>query len=109
MPGQADDSASDEGFHEILAEDAAMAGRKRRRIFQQLRDKDVVSKDDIVANIPGTTPGGSKPTQDKDVVFKDDIVANIPGTAPGGSKPTPDKGKSAALLLEGDEPIFLSQ
>ncbi len=60
-----------------------MARRKRRRIFQQL--------------------------QDKDVVFKDDIVANIQGTAPGGSKPTPDKGKSATLLLEGDEPIFLSQ
>ncbi len=45
VPGQADDSASDEGFREIPAEDAVMAGMKRRRNFQKLPDKDDIIKD----------------------------------------------------------------
>jgi hypothetical protein len=49
VPEQADDSASDEGFREIPAEDAAMAGRKRRRNFQQLPDKDDIIKDESAA------------------------------------------------------------
>jgi hypothetical protein len=49
VPGQADVSASDEGFLEIPAEDAAMAGRKRRRNFQQLPDKDDIFKDESAA------------------------------------------------------------
>ncbi len=109
MPGQADDSASDEGFHEILAEDAAMAGGGNAAGFLAAPGQRRCFQRRYPGQHTGDRPGGSKPTQDKDVVFIDDIVANIPGTAPGGSKPTPDKGKSAAHLLEGDEPIFLSQ
>ena len=51
VPGEADDSDPDDGFHEIPAEDAVMAGTKRRRIFQQLPNKDDVAKD-VMAALP---------------------------------------------------------
>ncbi len=44
VPGQADGSASDEDFHELPAEDAAMAGRKRRRNFGSPMTKTTFSK-----------------------------------------------------------------
>jgi hypothetical protein len=50
VPGHADDSASDEDFRENPAEDAAMAGRKRRRpltaaeIFSSPLTKTICSK-----------------------------------------------------------------
>ena len=51
VPGEADDSDPDDGFCEIPAEDAVMAGTKRRRIFQQLPNKDDVAKD-VMAALP---------------------------------------------------------
>ncbi len=51
MPGEADDSDPDDGFCEIPAEDAIMAGTKRRRIFQQLPNKDEDDKD-VMAALP---------------------------------------------------------
>ncbi len=51
LPGEADDSDPDDGFSEIPAEDLVMAGTKRRRIFQQLPNKDDVAKD-VIAALP---------------------------------------------------------
>jgi hypothetical protein len=49
VPGEGDDSDPDDGFCEIPAEDAVMAGTKRRRIFQQLPNKDDVANDVMAA------------------------------------------------------------
>ncbi len=49
VPGQAGNSASDDDFCANPAEDAAMAGRKRRRNFQQPLDKDDIFKDESAA------------------------------------------------------------
>ncbi len=51
VPGEADDSDPDDGFCEIPAGDAVMAGTKQRRIFQQLPNKDDVAKD-VMAALP---------------------------------------------------------
>ncbi len=51
VSGEADDSDPDDGFCEIPAEDAVIAGTKRRRIFQQLPNKDDVAKD-VMAALP---------------------------------------------------------
>jgi hypothetical protein len=85
VPEQADNSTSDDDFRANPVEDADMAGRKRRRNFQQPLGKDDIFKEDSaapsrkggksvipaernksVANLPRTTSGGSKSASDKD-------------------------------------------
>jgi hypothetical protein len=51
VPGETDDSDPDDGFCKIPAEDAVMAGTKRRRISQQLPNKGDVAKD-LMAALP---------------------------------------------------------
>ncbi len=139
IPGQADSSSPDYEFGGGAANDAPMAGQKRRSNspedeLRRKAPKDELAaslrrggksiplfKDDIiVANPPGTAPGGSQPTQDKDELaaslrrgrkpiplFKDDnIVANPPGTAPEGSQSTQDKDESAASLRRGGKAVI---
>ncbi len=44
VPGEADDSDPDDGFCEIPAEDAVIAGRKRHRIFNSSLTKTMLTK-----------------------------------------------------------------
>ena len=81
IPGQADSSSPDYEFGAGTADDAPMAGQKRRPNSpeDQLRRK--ASKDELAAS---SRRGG------KSIPFlKDDIIVASPtGTAPGGSQPT---------------------
>ncbi len=99
VPGEADDSASDKGFREIPAEDTAMAGRKRRRNFQQLPDKDDTIKDESAA-LP--KKGG------KSVIsaVADESVATLPRITSGGSKSAIDKDELAAPPRKGGKSII---
>ncbi len=99
MPGQADDSASDEGLRGIPAEDAAMAGRKRRRNFQQLPDNDDIIKDESAAL---SRKGG------KSVISAeaDESVATLPRITSGGSKSAIDKDELAAPPRKGGKSII---
>jgi hypothetical protein len=139
VPGQADSSASEEDFHELPAEDAAMAGRKRLRIFRHPDDKGDILKDEsaapprkgsktvipaeqdkIVANLPRSTLGGSKPTAVKDEsaapsrkggktvvpAEQDESVANLPRITSGGSKSAFDKDELAAPPRKGGKSII---
>ncbi len=69
-----------------------MAGRKRHRNFRQPDDKDDILKDESAAS---PWKGG------KTVIpaEQDEIVANLPRSTSGGSKPTADKDESAAPLI----------
>ncbi len=99
VPGQADDSASDEDFREFPAEDAAMAGSKRRRKFRQPLDKDDILKDESAA-LP--RKGG------KSVVSAeaDESVATPPRITSGGSKSAIDKDELAAPPTKGGKSII---
>jgi hypothetical protein len=80
VSGQADSSASEEDFNELPAEDAAMAGRKRRPIFRHPDDKDDIRKDETAAP---PRKGG------KTVVIaeQDESVANLPRIISGEVSP----------------------
>jgi hypothetical protein len=99
VPGEADDSDPDDGFCEIPAEDAVMAGRKRRRIFQQLTNKEDVDKDKLAAP---PRKGGKSIISAK----ADEGVATLPGVISGGSKSAFDKDELAAPPRRGGKPIF---
>jgi hypothetical protein len=99
VPEEADDSDPDDGFCEIPAEDTVMAGRKRRRIFQQLTNKDDVDKDELAA--PPRKGGKSIISAEAD-----DSVATLPGIISGGSKSAFDKDELAAPPRRGGKPII---
>jgi hypothetical protein len=93
VPGKAGNSSPEYNFGGVAADDAPMARQKRRPSSPEDELRRKAPKDDSAASL---RRGG------KSVPFlKDDIVANLPGTAPGGSKPTPDKDESAASLRRG--------
>jgi hypothetical protein len=89
VPGQADNSTSDDGFCANPVEDAAMAGLKRRRNFQQPLDKDDIFKDESSA--PPRKGGKSVIPAERD-----ENITNLPRTTSGGSKSASDKDESAA-------------
>ncbi len=99
MPGEADDSDPDDGFCAIPAEDAVMAGRKRRLNFQQLTNKDDIDKDELAAP---PRKGGKSIISAK----ADDSVATLPGITSGGSKSAVDKDKLAAPPRKGGKSII---
>jgi hypothetical protein len=101
MPGEADDSDPDDRFYEIPAEDAVMAGRKRRRIFQQLTNKDNVDKDELAA--PSRKGGKTIISAKAD----DDSVATLPGVISGGSSPSLTKTSWQPLQEGVVSPSFL--
>ncbi len=88
VPGQADNSTPDD-FRANPVKDAAMAGRKRRRNFQQPLGKDDIFKDDSAAH---PRKGGKSVIRAK----RDENVANLPRITSGGSNSASDKGESAA-------------
>ncbi len=94
LPGQADNSSPDYEFGGEAEDDAPMAGQKLRPNSPEDDLRRKASKDELAASL--RRDGKSIP------FLKDDIVANPPGTAPGGgSQPTPDKDESAASLRRG--------
>ncbi len=81
VPGQEGNSSPDYDFGDVAADDAPMAGQKRRPNFPEDGLQRKAPKDDSAASL---RRGG------KSIPFlKDDVVANLPGTAPEGSKPMP--------------------
>jgi hypothetical protein len=90
VPGQAGSSSPEYEFGVIEADDAPMTGQKRRPNFSEEEEqRRKAPKDESEASL---RRGG------KSVIpFKDDSVANLPGSTSGGSKPTDDKDESAAL------------
>ncbi len=103
VPEEADDSDPDDGFCEIPAKDAVMAGTKRRRISQQLTDKDDVDEDELAA----PSRRGGKPIFSAEAY---DSVATLPGVISGGSKSTVGKDELAAPPpRRGGKPIFSAE
>jgi hypothetical protein len=77
IPGQAHSSSPDYEFGAGTADDAPMAGQKRRPNSPEDELRRQAPKDELAAS----SRRGGKPI----LLFKDDIiVANPPGTAPGG-------------------------
>jgi hypothetical protein len=99
VPGQADNTTSNDEFCENPAEDAAMAGRKRRRNFQHPLDKDDIFKDESAVS---PRKGG------KSVIpaERDESVATLPRITSGGSKSASDKKESAAPPRKGGKPVI---
>jgi hypothetical protein len=85
---QADRSSPEYDFGVKSAEDAAMAGRKRRQNFQEEEEQRRIAAKDDSADHPRKG--------DKSVIpAKRDDLANLPRTASGGSKSAIDKDDSA--------------
>jgi hypothetical protein len=99
VPGQADSSSPEYDFGVNPAEDAAMAGRKRRQNFQEEEEQRRIAAKDDSAALP--RKGG------KSVVpAKRDGVANLPRTASGGRKSAIDKDYSAAPPRKGGKSVI---
>ncbi len=79
VPGQDGSSSPEYDFGDVAADDAPMAGQKRRQNSPEDQQRRKAPKDHS-AYPPGTAPVGSKPNP-----F--DVSAYPPGTAPVGSKP----------------------
>jgi hypothetical protein len=97
--GQADSSSPEYEFSGKAADDAPMAGQKRRRNFRQPNDKDESIKDESAA-LP--RKGG------KSVISAeaDESVATLPRITSGGSKSAIDKDELAAPLRKGGKSII---
>jgi hypothetical protein len=107
VPGEADDSDPDGGFCEIPAEDAFMAGTKRRRISQQLPNKDDVAKD-VMTALPRK---GSKAFYSAEADEDDkDVMAALPRkgdkTFYSAEADEEDKDVMAALSRKGGKTFF---
>jgi hypothetical protein len=99
VPGQADRSSPEYEFSGKAADDAPMAGQKRRRNFRQPNDKDESIKDESAA-LP--RKGG------KSVISAeaDESVATLPRITSGGSKSAIDKDELAAPPRKGGKSII---
>ncbi len=102
VPGQADSFSPDYEFGGGAADDAPMAGQNRRPNSPEDELRRKAPKDELAASLRR----GGKPIP----LFKDDIiVANPPGTAPGGSQPTKDKDEWAASLRRGGKAVISAE
>ncbi len=99
VPGQADSSSPEYEFNGKAADDAPMAGQKRRRNFRQPDDKDESIKDESAA-LP--RKGG------KSVISAEanESVATLPRITSGGSKSAIDKDELAAPPRKGGKSII---
>ncbi len=100
VPGQADNSTSDDDFCANPVEDAAMAGRKRRRNFQQPLGKDDIFKDDSAAP---PRKGGKSVIPAK----RDENVANLPRITSGEVSSQVTKTNRQPLVGRVVSPLFL--
>jgi hypothetical protein len=99
VPGQADSSSPDYEFGVIEADDAPMAGQKRRPNFPEEEEQRRKAPEDESA---ASLRRGGKSV----IPCKDGSVANLPGSASEGSKPTDDKDESAAPLRKGGKSVI---
>jgi hypothetical protein len=102
VPGQADSSFPDYEFGGEAADDAPMAGQKRRPNSPEDELRRKAPKDELAASLRRS---------DKSIpLFKDDIiVANPPGTAPGEVSPHQTKTNRQPLSGEVVRPSLFSK
>ncbi len=102
VPWQANSSSPDYEFGGEAADDAPMKGQKSRPNSPEDELRRKAPRDELAASL--RRGGKSVP------LFKDDIiVANPPGTAPGGSQPTQDKTNRQLLSGEVVRPSLFSK
>jgi hypothetical protein len=99
VPGKADSSSPEYEFGVIEADNAPMAGQKRRPNFpEEEEQRRKAPKDESAASLRRCG---------KSVIpCKDDSVTNLPRSTSGGSKPTDDKDESAAPLRKGGKSVI---